>query len=85
MERSLWMMALKAFVNSIFGGELHQRNVSISFLDKDLEMVKLPLVDPLVIKLQIRNAMVSKSESDAFDGGMPMVYMELTPLGDVRV
>ena len=52
-------MALKGYTNTIFGGKLYQGNMPITFLDQDLEMIKLLHTDLLVIKLQIRDAMVS--------------------------
>ena len=60
VERGLWTMALKGYVNTISKGQLSQRNVPIVFLDQDLEMVKLPHAYPLIIKLWIGNTMVSR-------------------------
>ena len=60
MERSLQPMALRGYVNTISGGELHQRTLLITFLDQDLEMIKLPHANPLVIKLWISNTVVSR-------------------------
>ena len=54
------MMALKGFFNTIYGGNFCQGNVSITFSDQDLEMIKLPHANPLVIKLRIGDAMMSK-------------------------
>ena len=59
-------MALKGYVNTISGGELRSETVPITFSDQDLEMIKLPHADPLVIKLWITNAMVSRG---LVDGG----------------
>ena len=53
-------MDLKGYINTITGGKLCQENVPIIFSDQDLEMVKQPHADPLVIKLHIRDEMVSK-------------------------
>ena len=60
IERNLQTMALKGYVNTIFKGEPHLRTMSITFLDKNLETIKLLHADPLVIKLRIVNAMVSR-------------------------
>ena len=57
MERNLQTLAL---INTISRGEFHLGTVSITFLDRDLEVVKLPHSNPLVIKLRITNAMVSR-------------------------
>ena len=53
-------MALKGYVNTISGGQFHHEKVPIIFLDQDLEKVNLPHADPLVIKLQIGDTMVSR-------------------------
>ena len=53
-------MALKRYVNTIFGGKLYHGTLSITFSEQDLEMIKLPHADLLVIKLQIGNVMVSR-------------------------
>ena len=52
-------MALKGFVNTISGKTLCQGNVLIVFSYLDLEMIKLPHADPLIIKLWIRDVVVS--------------------------
>ena len=60
VERGLQKMALKGYINIVSKGQLCQGNVLIVFSDQDLEMVKLPHVDPLIIKLWIGNVMVSR-------------------------
>ena len=53
-------MVLMGYVNTISGGTLRQGNILIIFSDQDLEMIKLPHADPLIIKLWIGDAMVSR-------------------------
>ena len=53
-------MAKKGYVNTIFGGQFCQDKVLIVFSDQDLENVNLPHTDPLVIKLQIGDTVVSR-------------------------
>ena len=60
IERSLQSMALKGYVNTISKGEFHQGAVPITFSDQDLETIKMPHADPLIIKPRIRNPMVPR-------------------------
>ena len=53
-------MALKGYVNIIYGGQFCQEKVPIVFSDQDLEKVNLLHAVPLVIKLRIGNTLVSK-------------------------
>jgi len=54
------MMALKWYVNIIFEGHFCQEKIPIVFSDQDLEKFNLLHLDPLVIKLQIRDTLVSR-------------------------
>ena len=58
LNRGLKTMSVKGYVNTISKGEFHQGAVPITFSDQDLETIKMPHVDPLIIKLRIGSAMV---------------------------
>ena len=53
-------MTLKGYVNTISEGQFCQETVPIISLDQDLKRVKHPHEDPLVIKLRIGDAIISR-------------------------
>ena len=59
-ERNMRTLALERFVGAILKGEEVGASVLIVFTDEDLEAINLPRVDPLIIKLRIGNAIVSR-------------------------
>ena len=60
LERGLRTMALKGYVNTISEEQFCQKKVPTVFSDQDLEKVNLTHTDPLVIKLQIGDTLVSR-------------------------
>ena len=52
-ERSLKMMSVKGYVNTISGGQFFYERVPIFFSNLELEKANPPHTDPLVIKLRI--------------------------------
>ena len=58
--RSLKTMSIKGYVNTISRGQFHQERVPILFSNLDLEKANLPHTNPLVIKLIIRDNLLSK-------------------------
>ena len=59
-KRNLKALALGRYVCAISKGDKKQKLVPLVFTDEDLETFNLPHANPLIIKLRIRDAIISR-------------------------
>ena len=60
IERSLKTMSLKGYVNTISRGQFYRERVPIVFSYLDLEKANPPHTNPIIMKLRIRDNLVSR-------------------------
>ena len=85
-ERNLRMKALGRYVFGISGERNVKPRVSapIIFTDEDLAMVKMPHTDPLIIKLRIGDAIVSRVLVDRGNISDVIFWSALRRMGAVK-